>query len=75
MQWCACPQGRPKLGQIKHRSGHMRHSATRALMERGDVIIVSSVSCIYGIGAVETYAEMIVRLRVGDSVDQRDLMK
>jgi excinuclease ABC subunit B len=64
-----------KDASVNEQIDRMRHSATRALMERGDVIIVSSVSCIYGIGAVETYAEMIVRLRVGDSVDQRDLMK
>jgi excinuclease ABC subunit B len=64
-----------KDASVNEQIDRMRHSATRALMERGDVIIVSSVSCIYGIGAVETYAEMIVRLRVGDVVDQRDLMK
>ncbi len=53
----------------------MRHSATRALLERPDTIIVASVSCIYGIGAVETYSEMTVKLRTGSTVEQRELMK
>ena len=48
----------------------MRHAATRALLERGDVIIVASVSCIYGIGAVETYAEMVATLETGGRVDR-----
>ena len=63
-----------KESSINEQIDRMRHSATRALFERRDVIIVASVSCIYGIGAVETYSEMIQRLRVGDSVDQRELM-
>ena len=64
-----------KDAAVNEQIDRMRHSATRALLERNDVIIVSSVSCIYGIGAVETYAEMIVRVRVGDRVEQRDLLK
>eukprot|EP00581_Thalassiosira_minuscula_P026209 CAMPEP_0184414352 /NCGR_PEP_ID=MMETSP0738-20130409/7949_1 /TAXON_ID=385413 /ORGANISM="Thalassiosira miniscula, Strain CCMP1093" /LENGTH=46 /DNA_ID= /DNA_START= /DNA_END= /DNA_ORIENTATION= len=43
----------------------MRHSATRALLERDDVIIVASVSCIYGIGSVETYSAMTLDLKAG----------
>ncbi len=43
----------------------MRHAATQSLLERNDVIIVASVSCIYGIGSVETYAKMVVKLEVG----------
>ena len=43
----------------------MRHAATQALLERNDVIIVASVSCIYGIGSVETYARMVVKLETG----------
>jgi excinuclease ABC subunit B len=53
----------------------MRHSATRSLLERDDVIIVASVSCIYGIGSVETYSAMIFDLKKGESVDQRELIR
>jgi excinuclease UvrABC helicase subunit UvrB len=52
----------------------MRHSATRALLERDDVIIVASVSCIYGIGSVETYTAMTFQLEVGERIDQRQLL-
>src|SRR5205085_11396841 len=53
----------------------MRHSATRAILERDDVIIVASVSCIYGIGAVETYSGMAVTLKRGQRADRSDLMR
>jgi excinuclease ABC subunit B len=53
----------------------MRHSATRALLERDDVIIVASVSCLYGIGSVETYSAMIFDLKTGDTVDQREIIR
>jgi excinuclease ABC subunit B len=53
----------------------MRHSATRALLERDDVIIVASVSCLYGIGSVETYSAMIFDLKKGESVDQREIIR
>jgi excinuclease ABC subunit B len=53
----------------------MRHSATRSLLERQDVIIVASVSCIYGIGAVEDYGKMIVTLRPHETVNQRTLLQ
>jgi excinuclease ABC subunit B len=53
----------------------MRHSATRALLERDDVIIVASVSCIYGIGSVETYSAMIFDLKTGASVDQSEIIR
>src|SRR5262245_65468997 len=52
----------------------MRHSATRALLERDDVIIVASVSCIYGIGSVETYSAMTFTLKQRERVDQRQLI-
>ncbi len=52
----------------------MRHSATRALLERDDVIIVASVSCIYGIGSVETYTAMTFGVKVGERLDQRQLI-
>jgi len=64
-----------KDAAVNEQIDRMRHSATRALLERNDVIIVASVSCIYGIGAVETYAEMIVRVRTGDRVEQRELLQ
>ena len=52
----------------------MRHAATRALLERDDVIIVASVSCIYGIGSVETYSAMTFTLKRGERIDQRQLL-
>ncbi|MBA3812482.1 MAG: excinuclease ABC subunit UvrB, partial [Caulobacteraceae bacterium] len=52
----------------------MRHSATRAILERDDVIVVASVSCIYGIGSVETYTAMTFTLTVGEAVDEKRLM-
>jgi excinuclease ABC subunit B len=52
----------------------MRHSATRAILERDDVIVVASVSCIYGIGSVETYTAMTFSLTVGDRIDEKQLM-
>ncbi|MBT7510839.1 MAG: DEAD/DEAH box helicase family protein, partial [Rhodospirillaceae bacterium] len=62
-----------KDASVNEQIDRMRHAATRSLMERGDVIIVASVSCIYGIGAVETYSEMIVRLKSGGVIDEREL--
>src|ERR1700719_3114092 len=52
----------------------MRHSATRAILERDDVIVVASVSCIYGIGSVETYTAMTFSLTVGERVEQKQLI-
>ena len=63
-----------KESQINEQIDRMRHSATRALLERDDVIIVASVSCIYGIGSVETYGAMTKDLKVGDNYDQRAIM-
>ena len=63
-----------KESQINEQIDRMRHSATRALLERDDVIIVASVSCIYGIGSVETYGAMTQDLQVGQSYDQRAIM-
>ncbi|WP_340107741.1 excinuclease ABC subunit UvrB [Pikeienuella sp. HZG-20] len=64
-----------KEAQINEQIDRMRHSATRALLERDDVIIVASVSCIYGIGAVETYGAMMQDLRAGESYVQRDVIR
>ena len=63
-----------KESQINEQIDRMRHSATRALLERDDVIIVASVSCIYGIGSVETYGAMTQDLKVGNEYDQRQVM-
>ena len=63
-----------KESQINEQIDRMRHSATRALLERDDVIIVASVSCIYGIGSVETYGAMTQDLKTGESYDQRKIM-
>src|SRR5881398_3498644 len=62
-----------KDSQINEQIERMRHSATRALLERGDVVIVASVSCIYGIGSVETYGNMIVKLQPGGTIDRDTL--
>ena len=63
-----------KDSSINEQIDRMRHAATRALIERDDVIIVASVSCIYGIGSVETYTAMTFSLKRGDKVEQRQLM-
>ena len=64
-----------KDASINEHIDRMRHSATRALLERRDVVIVASVSCIYGIGAVETYSSMAVSLALEGRVDQRALIR
>ncbi len=63
-----------KESSINEQIDRMRHAATRALLERDDVIIVASVSCIYGIGSVETYTAMTFTLSRGDRVQQRQLL-
>lgn len=64
-----------KTAAINEQIDRMRHSATRALLERSDVIVVASVSCIYGIGGVETYSEMVLELRKGMSIDRTSLLR
>ena len=64
-----------KESSVNEAIDRMRHSATRALLERDDVIIVASVSCLYGIGSVETYSAMIFDIKEGESVDQRELIR
>lgn len=64
-----------KDSAINETIDRMRHAATQALLERGDVIIVASVSCIYGIGSVETYAKMVVRLETGGRIERDVLAK
>ncbi|MEY3905837.1 MAG: excinuclease subunit UvrB, partial [Pseudomonadota bacterium] len=63
-----------KESSVNEAIDRMRHSATRALLERDDVLIVASVSCLYGIGSVETYSAMIFDLKKGQTVDQREIV-
>ena len=64
-----------KEATINEQIDRMRHSATRALFERRDVIIVASVSCIYGMGAPETYAAMTLLLEVGAEIPQKEMLR
>jgi excinuclease ABC subunit B len=63
-----------KESSVNEQIDRMRHSATRALLERDDVIIVASVSCIYGIGSVETYTAMTFTVKSGERIEQRQLI-
>jgi excinuclease ABC subunit B len=64
-----------KESSVNEAIDRMRHSATRSLLERDDVIIVASVSCLYGIGSVETYSAMIFDLKKGQVVDQSEIVR
>ena len=64
-----------KESSINDQIDRMRHSATRALLERKDVIIVASVSCIYGIGSVETYSQMTIELKEGQEAQRQKLLR
>src|SRR3954470_6989160 len=64
-----------KTSAINEQIDRMRHSATRALFERDDVIIVASVSCIYGIGSPQTYARIALTLRQGQQVERQRLLR
>jgi excinuclease ABC subunit B len=64
-----------KESSVNEAIDRMRHSATRALLERDDVIIVASVSCLYGIGSVETYSAMIFDLKKGQVADNREIIR
>tara|TARA_B110000093_G_scaffold12130_1_gene11393 strand:+ start:5394 stop:7463 length:2070 start_codon:yes stop_codon:yes gene_type:complete len=64
-----------KESSINDQIDRMRHSATRALLERKDVIIVASVSCIYGIGSVETYSQMTIELKEGQEIPRQKLLR
>jgi len=63
-----------KESSINEQIDRMRHAATRALLERDDVVIVASVSCIYGIGSVETYTEMTFSLKLGQTIERKKLL-
>ncbi|WP_027390022.1 excinuclease ABC subunit UvrB [Chrysiogenes arsenatis] len=62
-----------KDSSINERIDRMRHSATRSLFERRDILIVASVSCIYGLGSRDFYQQMVIRLEVGQDIDMEDL--
>ena len=64
-----------KEASINEQIDRMRHSATRSLLERKDVIIVASVSCIYGIGSVETYSSMIINLEQNEKIGRNQIIK
>jgi len=64
-----------KESSVNEAIDRMRHSATRALLERDDVLIVASVSCLYGIGSVETYSAMTFSLKKGQTQDQREIIR
>ncbi|MEZ5689558.1 MAG: excinuclease ABC subunit UvrB [Caenibius sp.] len=64
-----------KESSVNEAIDRMRHSATRALLERDDVVIVASVSCLYGIGSLETYSAMVFDLKRGETVDQREVIR
>ena len=64
-----------KDASINDHIEQMRLSATKALMERRDVVIVASVSAIYGLGDPESYMKMLLHLRQGDTMDQRDILR
>jgi excinuclease ABC subunit B len=63
-----------KESSVNEQIDRMRHSATRAILERDDVIIVASVSCIYGIGAVETYTAMTFTVKVGERLERNKFL-
>ena len=64
-----------KTSSINEEIDRMRHSATRSLLERHDVIIVASVSCIYGIGAIESYTDVILPLKIGMHISPQKLCR
>jgi len=63
-----------KESSLNEQIDRMRHSATRAILERRDVVVVASVSCIYGIGSAETYSRMTESLAVGNRIDRTKLL-
>jgi excinuclease ABC subunit B len=63
-----------KESSLNEQIDRMRHSATRAILERRDVVVVASVSCIYGIGSVETYSQMTLSLAKGDRINRTQLL-
>jgi len=64
-----------KDSSVNEQIDRMRHSATRSILERRDVIIVASVSCIYGLGSVESYSRMTIKLKPGDVMPRQELLR
>ena len=64
-----------KDSSINDEIDRLRHSATSSLLTRRDVVVVASVSCIYGLGSPEEYQSRVLSIRVGDQIDQRDLLR
>ncbi len=64
-----------KDSNINEQIDRMRHSATRSLLERDDVVIIASVSCIYGIGSLETYSGMALALKAGQSIERATMLR
>ena len=64
-----------KDSSINETIDKMRHSATRSLLERRDVIIVASVSCIYGLGSPQTYQQMLLQLKTGQEIPREDVLR
>ena len=64
-----------KDASINDEIDEMRHSATSALLSRKDVIVVASVSCIYGIGEVEDYKNKMLTLSIGDEINRDEILK
>ena len=64
-----------KDSNINEQIDRMRHSATRSLLERDDVVIIASVSCIYGIGSLETYSGMALPLKAGQSIERATMLR
>src|SRR2546427_10879376 len=63
-----------KESSLNEQIDRMRHSATRAILERRDVVVVASVSCIYGIGSVEAYSKMVESVAKGDRINRNKLL-
>ena len=64
-----------KDSSINEQIDRMRHGATRNVLEEKDVIIVASVSCIYGLGSMESYSSMAFSISVGDTIEQKEIHK
>lgn len=64
-----------KDSSINEQIDRMRHAATRSILERRDVIIVASVSCLYGLGSVESYSRMVLTIKAGETLDRTTLMR
>src|SRR6187431_413051 len=64
-----------KDSSVNDEIDRLRHAATSALLTRRDVIVVASVSCIYGLGSPEEYSQQMMYVRVGDTIDQRDILR